>query len=158
MRTPVPCPAGTVYIHKDQASQAAFHPPYLSLKHSILDIDTQPIFLSSIEPIPRRCLPGASSLTCVCERCIYHHPSFRQVPPWSTAKEQRSPCHVPGNSVTLSPWDLADKSHLITHTHTHTGACTHTTRSQLPSGTDRESHKQTGQTHTHRRTYRQTGT
>lgn len=117
MRTPVPCPAGAVYIHKDQASQAAFHPPYLSLKHSTLDIDTQPIFLSSIEPIPRRCLPGASSLTCVCERCIYHHPSFRQVPAWSTAKEQRSPCHVPGNSVTLSPWDLADKSHLITHTH-----------------------------------------
>lgn len=59
---------GTVYIHKDQASQAAFHPPYLLSNIRILDVDTRPILhLSS--PYPS--LPAGSNLLlhmCVCVR------------------------------------------------------------------------------------------
>ena len=145
----LPCRNG-LYPQGTQASQAAFHPPYLfSLKQiRTLDnyIEARPILIYSSTPRSQgyfACREPSlllhALLSCVAfAHLSINHPSI--FPPFG---RQWSPCHVPGNPDTLSPWDLADKS-TLDHTHTHTHAhvrCahhTHHTGSQLPSGTDRE--------------------
>jgi hypothetical protein len=155
--TPVPCLASPcrngLYPQGTQASQAAFHPPYLfSLKQiRTLDnyIESRPILIYSSTPRSQgsfACREPSlllhALLSCVAfAHLSIHHPSI--FPPFG---RQRSPCHVPGNPDTLSPWDLADKStldHTHTHTHTHTRMCAaHTTQvHNSRAGRTEKSHK-----------------